>query len=357
MKKLFAILFLIFALGAGAVGVKAFLFLSSSMNSQGESSLFEVRPGVSFTHVANELESSGLISNAQFFKIYAKIIGRTGEVRVGEYELSSNMTPPEILNIISSGKSVQKTFTIPEGENIYEIAEILANKELGTRQEFLRLFTDRNLTRKYLGEPLPSFEGYLFPETYSYTKYTTPEQILEMMVASFNRIWNAVGGTYKGLTRHQIITLASVVEKETGAPEERPVIASVFHNRLKKGMRLQSDPTILYGLMMESGVMKKNIQKKDILKSTPYNTYTVRALPAGPIANPGQEAISAVLNPKQTDFLYFVSRNDGTHVFSRTYEDHNKAVRDFQLNRRARKGKSWRDLEKRKGNGMEREDI
>jgi UPF0755 protein len=154
-----------------------------------------------------------------------------------------------------------------------------------------------------------------------------------------------------------VITLASVVEKETGAPEERPVIASVFHNRLKKGMRLQSDPTILYGMLMKTGVMTKNIRKKDILAQTPYNTYTVRALPIGPIANPGKEAIKAVLNPGNTDFLYFVSRNDGTHVFSKTYEDHNKAVKAYQLNHRARKGKSWRDLKKRSKADIQRKDL
>lgn len=357
MKNIFLVAILVSVLGLGILGVKGALFLTSPSGSTLEGAVFEVPPGASFTRVANELEELGYISNALYFKIYAKVLGKTSEIRVGEYALSPEMTPPQILSVISSGISLQKTFTIPEGENIFEIADILSNREIGTRKEFLTLFQDRALTRKLLNEDLPSFEGYLFPETYSYTKYTTPEEVLNMMVNSFKRVWTEVGGEYSGLTRHQIITLASVVEKETGAPEERPVIASVFHNRLRKKMRLQSDPTILYGMLMETGVMKQNIRKKDILRKTPYNTYTIRALPAGPIANPGREAIAAVLNPKSTDFLYFVSRNDGTHVFSKTYNEHNKAVREYQLNHRARKGKSWRDLKNRKGDGALREDL
>jgi UPF0755 protein len=135
-----------------------------------------------------------------------------------------------------------------------------------------------------------------------------------------------------------------MIEKETGATFERPVISSVFQNRLRKRMRLQSDPTILYGIMEEDGVWKKNIRKKDIQRKTAYNTYRVNGLPKGPIANPGRGSLLAVLEPESTDFLYFVSRNDGTHYFSKTYKEHQKAVRDYQLNRKARQGKSWRDL-------------
>ncbi len=357
MKKIIKIFMLMGVLSLGFLGSKAIFFLSFPVGPPIKNSTFEVPPGASFTRVANELQNEGYISDALYFKIYAKLIGKATEIRMGEYALSSEMTPPQVLSIITSGISVQKTFTIPEGENIFEIADILANHEIGTREEFLKLFRDSHRVQKILGENFSSFEGYLFPETYNYTKYTTPEDVLEMMVNSFKRVWAEMGEGRSSLSRHQVVTLASVVEKETGAPEERPVIASVFHNRLNKRMRLQSDPTILYGLLVETGKMKKNIRKKDILKKNPYNTYTVKALPAGPIANPGREAIAAVLKPKTTDFLYFVSRNDGTHVFSKTYQEHNKAVRVYQLNRRARKGKSWRDLEKRKGDGSQRKDL
>jgi UPF0755 protein len=146
---------------------------------------------------------------------------------------------------------------------------------------------------------------------------------------------------------HDQVTLASVIEKETGAQGERQVISSVFHNRLNKKMKLQSDPTILYGILVETGVLKKNITKSDIHRPTPYNTYTVKALPMGPIANPGREALRAAVNPVESNYLYFVSRNDGTHVFSETYGNHNNAVKKFQLERKNRVGKSWRDLKKK----------
>jgi UPF0755 protein len=147
------------------------------------------------------------------------------------------------------------------------------------------------------------------------------------------------------MPRHEHVTLASIVEKETGAPGERPMIASVFHNRLKKSMRLQSDPTIIYGILDQNGGEPvKNITKQDIITTTPYNTYKIEALPVGPIANPGKESLLATLNPAESDNFYFVSRNDGTHIFTKTYEEHSQAVRTYQLDPKMREGKSWRDL-------------
>jgi UPF0755 protein len=166
------------------------------------------------------------------------------------------------------------------------------------------------------------------------------------MVKRFSLAWSAneeLRAKELGMTRDEIITLASIVEKETGAPEERPIIAGVFHNRLSKKMRLQSDPTTIYGIWSR---YKGNLHKSDLLDPNPYNTYYVPALPAGPISNPGIESIRATLNPSIHHYLYFVSKNDGTHTFTSTYEDHSKAVTQFQLDRRAREGKSWRDLKR-----------
>lgn len=348
MKKL-AIVFLtlIFVVGLGGAfwGLQ---FLTTGAGPRDEKVLFEIAPGSSFSRVAQDLESQGLIESAFKFKIYAKVRGKTGQIRVGEYELKQTMSPRQIMRVISSGVSVQRTFTIPEGYNIFEIADILGRTGIASRDKFLEMFRSRTLTEKYLQESLESFEGYLFPETYSYTKYTSAEKILEMMVSRFLTEWGSLGQQQMDMTRHQVVTLASVIEKETGAPEERAIIASVFHNRLNKRMRLQSDPTILYGILMQTGQMRKNITKNDILAPTPYNTYTVPALPKGPIASPGKDSLMAALNPLRTDFLFFVSRNDGTHVFTKTYDEHRRAVRDYQLNRNAREGRSWRDLQKRK---------
>jgi UPF0755 protein len=172
--------------------------------------------------------------------------------------------------------------------------------------------------------------------------------MIRQMVRHFQSIWTEEKETRAkalGFTRHQLITLASMVEKETGAPQERPIISSVFHNRLRKKMKLQSDPTTIYGIWER---YDGNIHRADLLSETPYNTYTIPALPIGPIGNPGKEAIEAALHPAQTDYLFFVSHNDGTHEFTRSIEEHNKAVTKFQLDPKARAGKSWRDLVKQK---------
>jgi UPF0755 protein len=348
MRNIFLILIGFVVVGVLGVAGLSLQFISSGASSSAEKEVFEVTPGASFARVASELEQRGFVTSAFKFKIYAKLTGKTGQIRVGEYELSKQMSPNQILSKISSGISIQRTFTIPEGQNMYDVAEILSGTGIASKDRFLQLFRDRTLTEKYLQDSIESFEGYLFPETYSYTKYTSAEQILEMMVKRFLNVWGEVESMPHGMTRHQVVTLASVIEKETGAPGERGLIASVFHNRLKKRMRLQSDPTILYGILVETGVMKKNISKSDITRSTPYNTYTVAALPAGPIANPGKESLMAAMNPLHSDFLFFVSRNDGTHVFTKNYQDHQKAVRAYQLDSRAREGRSWRDLNKKK---------
>lgn len=164
------------------------------------------------------------------------------------------------------------------------------------------------------------------------------------MVKRFKTVYEIVNKSARiRMPIHKHVTLASLIEKETGTPEERSTISSVFHNRLRKKMRLQSDPTILYGILDQTGVMPKNIRKKDIRTHTKYNTYTVQELPHGPIANPGQKALEAAVNPESTDYLYFVSRNNGTHVFSKTLREHNKSVKKWQLNIKNRQGRSWRD--------------
>ena len=232
------------------------------------------------------------------------------------------------------------------------MATLLEGRGLFKAEEFLRMCRDRDLIQQLLGVEVSSLEGYLFPETYNLTKFTPIKEFITAMVQNFKneyqRLENTPSTAQVKLARHELVTLASVVEKETGAPQERPQIASVFYNRLEKNMRLQSDPTIVYGIWVETGAYKQNITRADITRATRYNTYTVARLPFGPIANPGRESLEAVMRPATTEFLYFVSRNDGTHIFTKTYQDHLKAVADYQLNPAAREGKSWRDLNKKK---------
>jgi UPF0755 protein len=334
---------------------EAFHFLSAGPEpAPGQEKIFEVMPGEGFYRIADRLATEGLVTDAFRFKILAKFSGKEGTLRIGEYAVRTGMRPMELLEVLASGKSIERQITFPEGYNIFEMAELIESKGLARRAEFLTLVRDGRLIQELLGEELPSLEGYLFPETYSYTKYTPLVSVVRGMVARFKEAYALTGHEATGgMTRHQLVTLASVIEKETGAPEERPLISSVFHNRLKKSIKLQSDPTIIYGIWMATGNYKNNITRADILSPTPYNTYTVPALPFGPIANPGRDALIAAFRPAESPFLYFVSKNDGTHTFSETLAAHNAAVKAFQMNAKAREGRSWRDLGNRKAVELE----
>lgn len=340
-------------IGLAFGGFEAFRFLAAGPGNEADKVVFEIPHGSSFQTIAKQLEEKGLVLSAFKLRLFGKITGLSSQIKSGEYALNKGMTPREVLQVLASGKSIQYPVTFPEGTNIYEMAQILQSKGLYKADDFLNMCRDKTVIRELLGIDVSSLEGYLYPETYNVTKYTPLRDLVSNMVQNFKTIYSALEthspGQATGLPRHELVILASVVEKETGAPEERPLIASVFYNRLKKQMKLQSDPTIIYGIWAETGAYKENLTKDDIMRPTRYNTYTVARLPFGPIANPGREALAAVLKPATSDYLYFVSRNDGTHVFTRTYDDHMKAVKDFQLNASAREGKSWRDLKKREG--------
>jgi UPF0755 protein len=313
--------------------------------------VFEVPPGQSFMQTAHELQQKKLIRNAKVFQWYARFRGFAGKVKVGEYSLNQGMTPAEIASVLVSGKSIARSITVAEGLNIFDIAAEFEKLNICTQKEFFEIVEDKAFIKSLLGEDLASLEGYLYPETYKYTKYEGAKSIITAMVKRFLTVWNEqlAGDTGKlPWTRHQVVTLASIIEKETGASSERPLISSVFHNRIAKKMRLQTDPTVLYGMAVRDHRMPTNISKNDLLTPTPYNTYTIDSLPPGPVANPGKEALLAALNPATSKYLFFVSQNNGTHVFSETIQQHNKAVQQFQLNAKARENKSWRDLKQSK---------
>jgi UPF0755 protein len=322
--------------------------LGTPMSEVPSEVLYEIRQGSYLSKVAADLEARGLIKNDKALMIYAKLNGQSNSLKVGEYAIGPQMTAVQILNTLTSGKSVGRSFTIPEGLNVFEIAEMYEEEGFGKRTDFLNLVFDPAFVKEVLGYSANSLEGYLFPETYSLTKFTSTKDLLRKMVLAFNEVYiKQIGESApKGWTKHQVVTLASIIEKETGAPEERPLISSVFHNRMKKNMRLQTDPTILYGIALDNKKVILKITRDDIRRYHPYNTYTINGLPPGPIANPGAEALAAVIDPEDSNYLYFVSQNDGTHIFSETYEQHASAVRRFQQDPAARKGKSWRDLKK-----------
>jgi len=284
--------------------------------------------GSTFQYVAALLEREGLIKNRFVFVLIGKSQSADRKVQAGEYELNPGMTPAEILSKLLNGEVLLHPLTIPEGLTITQIADVVPQQGLTDRVEFLRLAKDREFVAS-LGIKAETLEGYLYPDTY---KFPRPIEAREVLIAMVEQLRQVVGPDLLArmqelkMTMHEVLTLASIIEKETGSGGERLEISAVFHNRLKKHIPLQSDPTVIYGLPAFDG----NLHKKDLSSPSPYNTYRVQGLPPGPIANPGIEAIRAALYPSDSRSLYFVSRNDGTHQFSATLIEHNKAVEKYQ---------------------------
>jgi UPF0755 protein len=320
-------------------------FYNRPFSTSGKQMIFEVEPGESFNAVANKLEEKGLVRNANLLILVARLNNLRSKLKAGDYYLNAALSPKDILQVLISGKSILRTFTVSEGLNVYEIALLFEKQGYGKKSDFLNVCFNKDFLRGILGDDVYSCEGYLFPETYNIEKKTTAEKLVELMLKLFLKNYEEINHkkSLEGWSRHQIITLASIIEKETGQGVERPLISSVFHNRLKKNMKLQTDPTVLYGILDQTKSYRENITRRDLETPTRYNTYTNFGLPFGPISNPGKEAILAVFEPSESDFLFFVSKNNGTHVFSKTYEEHDKNVKAFQLNAKAREGKSWRN--------------
>ncbi len=274
------------------------------------------------------LKNEQLIRSRSAFLLLGKTRAIDRKIRPGEYELDASMSPQDILTKLLAGRVVLHPVTIPEGYSLTQIAEVLAAQQVTDTKEFTKLVRDRAFIST-LGIEADSLEGYLFPETYSFAKGTKAREVIRAMVDGLHRVWGAElqeQAARMKMSLHQVLTLASVIEKETGAKDERELIAAVFHNRLRKKIPLQSDPTVIYGLPAFDG----NIHKRDLSVMSPYNTYRVQGLPPGPIASPGAHSLRAALFPAQASYLYFVSRNDGTHQFSSTLAEHNQAVEKYQ---------------------------
>jgi UPF0755 protein len=288
-----------------------------------------VPPGARFQTIAEILTTAGVLNHPLKFRAYARLKGYDKRIKAGEYVLSKDMSPDAVLRALIKGRIRLHKVTIPEGYTQKQIAEVVEASGLTTAEDFLNAATDPALLKSE-GVDADSFEGYLFPETYFFPLGVTPEKIISTMVhrlrEQFLPEWKE-RAEMLGYSIHETITLASIIEKEAGTASERPIIASVFHNRLKKGMRLDSDPTVIYGIKDFDG----NLTRKHLETPTRYNTYKIKGLPPAPIANPGADAIEAALYPTETDYLFFVSKKDRTHQFSTTIAEHNRAVRKYQL--------------------------
>lgn len=289
----------------------------------------EVRRGEPFLALARRLADAGAIADARMFTLLARWRGDDRRVRSGEYELAGNATGPEVLTALVSGKQRLRMVTIPEGLTLEQIALLLEGAGFGPAERFRALASNQEFIAR-LALPAPHLEGYLFPDTYAFEGGASPEEIVTRMTARFREMLTPdliQAAAERGLTVDQAVTLASIIEKEAAIAAERPTISAVFHNRLKRGMPLQSDPTVLYGVAGSDG----RIRSADLVRATPYNTYVIPGLPPGPIANPGRASIEAAVRPADgVTALYFVARNDRTHEFNDTLAAHNRAVNRWQ---------------------------
>lgn len=291
----------------------------------------QIPRGASFSQINGILAKKKIVKSPRLFHYYARFQNAMTSLQAGHYTLPHEVSLAEILAILQEGSKDYIRVTIPEGKNIFEIGNILENHRL-ISESSLFIKEARKKPDESLGLPqdAQTLEGYLYPETYYFSPKTSVSEIIYTMILTFQEKTQGIARRKNNLSWHEIITLASIVEKETGVAKERPRIAGVFHNRLKKRMKLQSDPTTIYGIFER---FDGNLRRKDLRENTPYNTYRIPRLPPGPICNPGIKAIQSILKPEKHSYLYFVSKNNGTHVFSKTYKEHKKAVNFYQKRR------------------------
>ncbi len=310
-----------------------------------------IKRGMPLRKISAMLEQEGIIRNKECFILMTTLLGKKEEIKAGEYALSTDMLPFEVLQVLVKGQVKRHLVTIPEGLTLSQIGQLLEDLGFVEKNDFLQQASSPSVIGS-LGLPFfysqqalitlkkgraPLLEGFLFPDTYHLIKEMHPEEIIRVMVNQFIKIFNDdwMGkATDLEITPLEALILASIIEKESSIPDERPIISGVFHNRLKKKMPLQSDPAVIYGIDPFDG----NLTKEHLLTPTPYNTYLYVGLPPTPICNPGRESIRAALHPASVPYLYFVSKNDGSHHFSVNLEEHQKAVAKYQKSLPSQKG-------------------
>jgi UPF0755 protein len=329
--SLFWILLLVLVLASAWLVGDMLHFIRTPASSEPAEVVVEVPVGMPVPALSELLHGQGLVRSAGKFRWLVRFKGAARQIKAGEYQLSTGLRPGELLNKIVRGEVRLHQITFPEGYTLKQMAELLEARKLVNAERFIAAATDPPFVHG-LDIPATSLEGYLFPDTYRFAKGLPVETVLRSFITMFNQHFGPLQEEQArklNFTRHQVVILASVVEKETAVAEERPLIAGVFLNRLRRRIRLQSDPTVIYGLKNFDG----NLTRAHLQKDTPYNTYTRRGLPIGPICNPGAASIQAVLNPTSTPYLYFVAKKDGTHHFSTNLVEHNAAVLRHQKRR------------------------
>jgi UPF0755 protein len=328
VKSIFATLLVL-----AASALLSFAFITGSIFSyrlKDRPAVAEIRveQGDSLATVVRKLRAQKLIANERLFLLWARLKGVDTKIHLGLYRFEASASAREILERLATGKGMFYKITIPEGLTVKEIGALLAKMEIVDPQKFAAEASAPELLES-VGLEQQGIEGYLFPSTYYFAPAVSEKNIVIAMAEQFRKTaWPVVERSDRagGLTPHQLITLASIIEKESRLEAERPLISAVFHNRLRLGMPLQSDPTVIYGLKDFDG----NLKRKHLQEPSPYNTYRSAGLPPGPICNPGLSAIKAALEPADVPYLYFVSKNDGSHQFSANLEAHNQAVKAYQ---------------------------
>ncbi len=303
----------------------------------GTEQFVDIPPGAGPAAIGRRLTEAGVVRDGLSFRVAMWRSGQARRLQAGEYRFNRPMSAREVIDTIARGDVFLRPVTFPEGLTIRQMSQIYHREGLGPAEDFVQ--AARNAALIHDVDPAaPDLEGYLFPNTYSLPRQATAEQLVDRMVTAFRdaltpEIVNR--GAALGLTVRELVALASLVEKETAKPEEREIVAAVYTNRLKVGMPMQADPTVIYALE-RAGPFDGNLTRENLRFDSPYNTYRYPGLPPGPIASPGRASLEAAATPADVPYTYFVSRNDGSHVFSTTLDEHNRAVNEFQRRRSSR---------------------
>jgi UPF0755 protein len=299
---------------------------------QGAELFVEIPPGSGTAEIGRRLVEAGVVSDSIVFRAALWYTGNSRDLKAGEYRFDRAMTAVDVVDKLARGDVYGRRVTFPEGLNIREMAKVYEAKGFGPARDFIAAARDVSLI-KDLDPEATDLEGYLFPETYALPRGTPAAKLIALMANRFRTVFTddmRRAAQEQGFTVRQVVALASVVEKETGKAEERPVVSAVYRTRFRIGMPMQADPTVVYALE-EAKRYDGNIRRADLSFDSPYNTYKYPGLPPGPIASPGKASLDAALAPADVKYLYFVSRNDGSHVFAETLDQHNANVRKFQV--------------------------
>lgn len=329
-----AALVLVALLGAGALvaALAASDRIHAPFMGYGEAERFvDIPAGTGTAAIGRRLIDAGVVRDGLTLRAALWWTGRSRALQAGEYRFDRPLSAVEVIDRLARGDVYTRNLTLPEGLTIQEMARVYETRGFGPAASFLAAAAESSLVRD-LDPGAPDLEGYLFPDTYALPRGAPARALVSLMVAQFRATYAGLrpGAEAQGLTTREVVTLASLVEKETGTAEERPLVAAVYLNRLKIGMGLQADPTVVYALQ-QAGRYNGNIRRQDLAVDSPYNTYRQAGLPPGPIAAPGRASLEAALVPASVSYLYFVSRNDGSHVFATTLAEHNRNVRRFQI--------------------------